>query len=167
MSDPAPPHELIIAESRTAKTQCFSIRTRVFFDEQQFPISTEFDEHDDDPATGHILLRLTPSLEPIGTIRAIRPPGTTYYKLTRLAVLKDYRQYRFGRALVHALHDWVRRHVAAAQPDAATAEIVCHSQLYVKGFYAKFGYEPVGEEFDEDGAPHQKMVLRLPLHPST
>ncbi|KAL1737783.1 acyl-CoA N-acyltransferase, partial [Schizophyllum fasciatum] len=109
MSAPVPPHELVVAETRTAQTQCFSVRTRVFFDEQKFPISTEFDEHDDNPATGHILLRLTPSLEPIGTIRAIRPSGATFYKLTRLAVLKDYRQYRFGRALVHALHDWVRR----------------------------------------------------------
>lgn len=30
-----------------------------------------------------------------------------YYKLTRLAILKDYRKYRLGRELVQALHDWV------------------------------------------------------------
>jgi predicted GNAT family N-acyltransferase len=30
-------------------------------------------------------------------------------------------------------------------------------------FYVKFGYTPEGGQFDEDGAPHQKMVLHLPI----
>ena len=54
----------------------------------------------DETAT-HILLRLTPSLTPVGTIRVTQPKGT-YYKLSRLVVLKEYRQFRFGRALVEA-----------------------------------------------------------------
>ncbi len=58
--------------------------------------------------SAHILLRLTPSHTPVGTIRAYKQPGADYYKLSRLAVLKPYRQYRFGRELVEALHDWVK-----------------------------------------------------------
>ena len=81
----------------------------------------------------HFLLRLTPSLEPIGTIRASK--GTGYYKLSRLAVLKDYRQFHFGRELVQALGDWVRED--AKKNGLSVARIHAHSQLYVKPFYAK------------------------------
>jgi len=103
-----------------------------------------------------------PSLIPIGTIRAYRPNGASYYKLSRLAVLKHYRRYKFGRDLVLALHDWVKLETTRIG-GFDHAEVVTHSQIPVKKFYAKYGYESEGEEFDEDGAPHQKMVLRLPL----
>lgn len=43
-----------------------------------------------------------------GTIRTFKLPGTTYYRLSALAVLKDYRRYNFGRELALALHDWSR-----------------------------------------------------------
>ncbi len=87
-----------------------------------------------DETSTHILLRLTPSLEPIGTIRAVK--GSSYYKLSRLAVLSDYRQFRFGRELVLALHDYVKQD-ALATGKLGIARIHSHSQLYVKGFYAK------------------------------
>lgn len=115
----------------------------------------------------HILLRLIPSLKPIGTIRGYQVPGTTdTYKLTRLALLKEYRQYGLGRKLVEALHDWIKAHATgssapSAPPPAAathqdtddktntnfdspstddppTFQISCHSQIYAKGFYSKY-----------------------------
>jgi len=89
----------------------------------------------DDIAT-HFLLRLTPSLVPIGTIRAHKYPGKDYYKLTRLAVLQEYRKFRFGRALVVALHEWVKTD-ALRHGGPEDAQIICHSQLPVKFFYAK------------------------------
>src|SRR5258705_13463088 len=56
----------------------------------------------------HFLLRLTPSLTPVGTIRCAKLAPFTY-KLTRLAVLKNYRKQNFGRFLVLALHNWVKQ----------------------------------------------------------
>ncbi|KAF5364331.1 hypothetical protein D9756_000180 [Leucocoprinus leucothites] len=118
--------------------------------------------------SSHILLRLTPSLVPIGTIRGYLVPGTTdTYKLTRLAILKEYRQYGFGRKLVDALHDWAKSHAIASnispgssmslvntsntdsQTDRINTQIHqpqltrqikinCHSQIYAKGFYSKY-----------------------------
>ncbi|KAG5648843.1 hypothetical protein DXG03_000192 [Asterophora parasitica] len=88
-----------------------------------------------DPTATHMLLRLTSSLTPVGTIRAYKAPGG-YYKLSRLAVLKEYRNYRFGRELVLALHAWVKS-AALTEGLAEHVEIVSHSQLPVKGFYAK------------------------------
>ncbi|KIM46421.1 hypothetical protein M413DRAFT_64994 [Hebeloma cylindrosporum] len=186
-----PSHEIILVRTPHERQQCYDVRIEVFHHEQKFPLETEIDEPGD-KAT-HFLLRLTPSLTPIGTIRASRSDyaGTTtkrqsyYYKLSRLAVLKEYRRYQFGRALVQRLHDWVAQDAIAPRatqqqqgdddderqsnfaapvpPASHVVEIISHSQIPVKGFYAKFGYEPEGPEFDEDGDPHQKMVFRMPV----
>jgi len=64
--------------------------------------------------------------------------------------------------LVLALHEWVKSD-ALRTALTGSVEIVSHSQIPAKGFYGKLGYQAEGEEFDEDGDPHQKMVLRLPL----
>ena len=136
-----------------------------------------------------------PSLKPVGTIVAVRAPS--HYKLSRLAVLKDHRRCSFGRALVLGFHDWVRSD-AITNGQNGEVKIRAHSQLQVKGFYAKqvhggwfksnppltitprrYGYIPEvivfraryerysteiqGDEFDEDGVPHQLMVATIKL----
>ncbi|OJT05352.1 hypothetical protein TRAPUB_3793 [Trametes pubescens] len=170
------------------RQQCYDVRIDVFHHEQGFPFDTEIDEYDEEAT--HILLRVLPSHKPVGTIRCVKLKE--YYKLTRLAVLKDYRQYRFGRTLVESLHAFVRadaRASAATLGEPGVVKVAAHSQIPVKGFYGRwvlalwvflrlsrtaahaidtrdtdrFGYVPEGDEFDEDGAPHQKMVLRLAL----
>ncbi|KAJ7167520.1 hypothetical protein C8R46DRAFT_251630 [Mycena filopes] len=77
----------------------------------------------------------------------------------RLAVDKSYRKHRFGRLLVESLHEWIVEDASAAQRPAA---VEAHSQIPAMGFYAKFGYTMEGAQFDEDGEPHQNMVLHLP-----
>ncbi|KAL5529998.1 hypothetical protein ACEPAF_6255 [Sanghuangporus sanghuang] len=149
------------------KQQCFDVRMAVFTQEQGFPLEIEIDEADE--SATHFLLRLVPSLKPIGTIRATRVDDASY-KMGRLAVLKDYRKYRFGRALILTFHDWAigdaRRRGAES---GSFVRCISHSQIPVKSFYAKYGYEPEGDEFDEDGAPHQKMVasLQIPFDPDS
>ncbi|KAI3616510.1 gnat family [Moniliophthora roreri] len=160
-----PAHEIVTATIPEEIQQCLHVRIEVFVNEQRFSLNDEIDQYDSDPTATHILLRLIPSLTPIGTIRGNRfDKDECYYKLSRLAVLQPYRQYKFGRALVDALHNYIKtdakRHVGS---DASTVKVIAHSQIPVKGFYAKFGYIPKGPEFDEDGDPHQKMVLQLPL----
>ncbi|KAI0796940.1 acyl-CoA N-acyltransferase [Abortiporus biennis] len=173
---PTPLHEIVAINSGDAhwehlRQQCFDVRIDVFHHEQKFPLEAELDDQED--TATHFLLRLLPSLTPVGTIRLVR--RKSYYKLTRLAVLKDYRKFKFGRDLVLALHDYVKKEAfeAAHRPDTTSSAIIpeyvkvhSHSQLYVKGFYAKFGYEPEGEEFDEDGEPHQLMVAKLKIQRS-
>jgi predicted N-acetyltransferase YhbS len=90
-----------------------------------------------DESAEHFLLRLLPSLQPIGTIRACRASfgGVPYYKLSRLAVLKDYRKQHLGCELVAALHEWVITN--SQSRGEQLAKVVCHSQILVKGFYAK------------------------------
>ncbi|TFK55607.1 acyl-CoA N-acyltransferase [Heliocybe sulcata] len=138
-----PNHEIILVpgvgqEGRTElRQQCYDVRIAVFVDEQGFPLDVEIDEADETAA--HFLLRLVPSLTPIGTIRSYKATNAPYYKLSRLAVLKDYRKYGFGRELVLALHNWVIQD-AKGRGLTGSAPVVSHSQIPVKRFYAKLGY---------------------------
>ncbi|KAF5333236.1 hypothetical protein D9611_002516 [Ephemerocybe angulata] len=179
-----PAHEVVIAQAPEERQQCLDVPSSGFrfstssrnslskrrsmstsspYTPSLSRLTRRIECRNEDIST-HFLLRLVPSLTPIGTIRAFKSPHGDYYKLTRLAVLKDYRKYRFGRLLVESLHGWVQNHASETNTTgAAFAKVVCHSQLPVQGFYTKFGYAPEGEQFDEDGDPHQKMVLRLPL----
>jgi predicted GNAT family N-acyltransferase len=156
MSADAPGHEIVICTTPEDFEACLSVRIDVFVHEQQFLIEEELDEcvwtakyvfilgsdpnsSSIDPVGTHILLRLTDgSNKPVGTIRASTASDGSYYKLSRLAVLKEYRKYRFGRALVLALHDWVKVH-AKESGRMQDATIVCHAQLPVKPFYERYG----------------------------
>ncbi|KAJ8455487.1 hypothetical protein ONZ45_g18933 [Pleurotus djamor] len=196
-----PAHEIVLVsgnddENLALRQQCYKIRIDVFHHEQKFPLDTEIGDINEDEAT-HFLLRLTdtPDLTPVGTIRAYKSSPhipNPYYKLTRLAVLKPYRQYKFGRELVEALHNWVKhdaltskngnliedtrtRHLdnpvssnlnveeedtpgsdSSNSNSNSTAngngnrngrdwvQVIAHSQIPVKGFYAKHSYDPGG-----------------------
>ncbi|KAK7470356.1 hypothetical protein VKT23_001784 [Stygiomarasmius scandens] len=166
-------HDIVVAKTKAEIEDCYNVRIEVFHHEQGFPLDTEIDHFD--PTATHILLRHFPDSSdsshsapvPIGTIRGTKHSSAdgTYYKLSRLAVLKSYRKFKLGRELVGTLHDWIIADAKASGLDgtAESVRVVCHSQIPVKGFYAKYGYIPEGPEFDEDGDPHQKMVLNLPL----
>ncbi|OCB89564.1 acyl-CoA N-acyltransferase [Sanghuangporus baumii] len=153
------------------KQQCFDVRIAVFTQEQGFPLEIEIDEADE--SATHFLLRLVPSLKPIGTIRATRVDDASY-KMGRLAVLKDYRKYRFGRALILTFHDWAIGD--ARRRGAESGSFIRLNSPYgscmtadSSSFPCRYGYEPEGDEFDEDGAPHQKMVasLQIPFDPDS
>ncbi|PFH51306.1 hypothetical protein AMATHDRAFT_142813 [Amanita thiersii Skay4041] len=156
---PAPSHEIITVQASQDRELCYCVRIEVFHHEQKFPLDTEIDEYED--IATHFLLRLTPSLDPVGTIR-VQALDAQHYKLSRLAVLKEYRRFNFGKELVDALHDWVRA-AATQASQTGSVQIITHSQIPVKGFYARLDFTFWGDEFDEDGAPHQKMILYLHL----
>ncbi|TCD67566.1 hypothetical protein EIP91_012263 [Steccherinum ochraceum] len=142
-----PEHEIIIINPADSKDgwkalrqQCYDVRLDVFHHEQGFSAVLEFDELED--CSTHILLRLVPSLKPVGTIRYTK--FKEYSKLSRLAVLKDYRQYKLGRALVETLHRYAISDATKALKSAGDGtntenviRIVSNSQLPVKPFYAK------------------------------
>ncbi|CAG7848343.1 SubName: Full=Uncharacterized protein {ECO:0000313/EMBL:CCA74127.1} [Serendipita indica DSM 11827] len=162
-STDAPAHEFVIADDSTPDllAQCVNVRIAVFVDEQQFPLDTEIDKYDEPGKSTHVLLRLVQGLEPIGTIRIVHLSPTDK-KLGRLCVLKPYRNFKFGKDLVLAAHDYIRKQAVTSNgEDGPRLSVSLHSQIYVKGFYAKCGYEEVGPEFDEDGAPHQRMIRYL------
>ena len=132
------------------------IRTRVFIEEQACPPEDEWDAYDEPAARGvtcHHLLGLVDD-EPVAVSRW-RPAthgGERMAKLERFAVLPDWRGGGLGRAIVAAT-------IADAQA-AGFAAFVLHAQAHLEGLYASFGFEPVGDQFEEAGIPHVLMVRR-------
>jgi predicted GNAT family N-acyltransferase len=73
------------------------------------------------------------------------------YKLERFAVLKEFRGRGVGRALVATVLNDL---------PADADYIYLNAQLDAMGLYAKFGFVAEGDQFEEAGIQHFKMVKR-------
>lgn len=137
-------------ESEAEWEQAKAIRTRVFIEEQECPPEEEWDGWD---ATSRHVLGLLDET-PIATARWRTVPyqQELVAKMERFAVLPDYRGEGYGRALV--------RYVMEDAEQAGFSTLVLHAQAHLEDFYASFGFETVGEPFDEAGIRHVKMVRR-------
>jgi predicted GNAT family N-acyltransferase len=121
-----------------------AVRQKVFIIEQNCPpeLEVEFDDR-----STHFLA--TVDGQPAG---ACRWRKTDYgIKLERFAVLKSFRGFGVGQALVQAVLDDL----------AGEANyIYLHSQTQAVSLYKKFGFEETGPEFEEAGMMHYKMVKK-------
>ena len=135
-------------QSKTDLETVFAIRREVFVEEQHVPAHEEYDEFD---ATSHHFLALLDGL-PVGTARWRRTSRGV--KLERFAVRATARGKGAGKALVEA----VLNDVFAQQPEPIES-IYLHAQVSAMPLYAAFGFVPVGNQFDECGIMHYKMVL--------
>jgi predicted GNAT family N-acyltransferase len=86
-------------------------------------------------------------------VRLLHPPSTDKYKLGRLAVRKAGRGKRIAQKLVAELE------VAAKEMGAK--EVYAGSQVPVRPFYEKCGYQAIGEVYLDEGQPHIMMVKKL------
>lgn len=133
------------ADYRTDFQDLRRVREAVFVVEQQVPIELEWDALD--PICQHVVARDSEN-HPIGTGRL-----TPQRKIGRMAVLPEWRGRGVGEALLLALIDAAR---VQRWP-----EVELNAQVDAVGFYEKYGFERVGEEFDEAGIRHQAMRLQL------
>jgi predicted GNAT family N-acyltransferase len=138
------------AETRGDFAWCIHIRTLVFVIEQACPPDIEIDAHED--GCRHILARSDGT--PCATARwRIYSPGVA--KIERVAVLAPWRGRRIGHALMlHTMQD-----IALFAP--ATRTIKLGAQDSAIPFYARLGFEVVGDGFVEAGIPHHWMERRL------
>lgn len=152
-----------VADTESRRADAFTVRRTVFVDEQDVAEELEWDEWDDHDATTHFVAYLAgeaagaSDARPVGAAR-LRPktvddqgaatpssPG----KVERVAVLASHRDAGVGRALMDVLEAHGR--------DRGFDAFVLHSQTQAAPFYARLGYERVGDEFDEAGIPHVEM----------
>lgn len=121
----------------------FAIRREVFVGEQNCPPELEWEFEEE---STHFLA--TVDGEPAGASRWRKT--NKGYKLERFAVLAKFRGAGVGQALVQAvLNDLpVDAHY-----------IYLHAQVQAASLYERFGFKKVGEEFEEAGIRHYKMVL--------
>ena len=79
-------------------------------------------------------------------------------KLGRIAIDRQLRGTGLGRKLVLAAEDWIA--AAAAEAPAAKgakvieAKVQLSAQVIAREFYERIGYQPVGEQYLEQGQPH-------------
>ena len=124
-----------------------AVREPVFVVEQQVPEEIELDELD--PRCRHVLAR-DEAGRPIGTGR-LTPQRT----IGRLAVLPEWRGRGVGEALLQSLVDLAR--------SLGYVQVELHSQVSAIGFYERYAFERIGEEYLEAGIRH--LTMRRVLDP--
>jgi len=125
----------------------FTIREKVFVEEQKVPADAEYDQYE--KVAHHYLATLNGV--PCGAARwRLTDKGI---KLERFAVLPEYRNKEVGSYILHK----VLQDIKAAYPGK---EVYLHAQLRAIPFYERQGFEPVGEQFSECDIEHFKMIWR-------
>jgi predicted GNAT family N-acyltransferase len=125
--------------------KAFSIRRTVFVEEQNCPPELEWEN---DGFATHFLA--TYNGTPAGAARWRKTENG--YKLERFAVLKEFRGKKIGEALVASV-------LKDIPPEAGM--VYLNSQIQAVGFYLKLGFETYGEQFEEAGILHYKMIRTL------
>jgi ElaA protein len=123
------------------------LRAEVFVVEQQCPYQ-DVDGFDLLADTVHLWLNENRRL--VSCLRVL-PERNGRRKIGRVVTALDARGRGHAAELLRA---------ALALDPAMTWEL--HAQCVVQHFYRRFGFETVGEEFEEDGIPHIAMVRNPP-----
>ncbi|MES2418717.1 MAG: GNAT family N-acetyltransferase [Bacteroidota bacterium] len=132
------------ATTKQELEKVFAIRKIVFVDEQGCPPDIEWANEEE---SIHFLA--ISDHFPCGACRWRKT--NKGYKLERFAVLKDFRGQGIGRALIAS--------ALADLPDDATY-IYLNAQLDAVSLYAKFGFIAEGDQFEEAGIQHFRMVKK-------
>ena len=123
-----------------------AIRQAVYIIEQSVPEELEWDDYD---STSQHLLVSGKREENIATARMYIEKGAAH--IGRMAVLKPYRQQGIGSLmLVTLLEQAAINNVKEIKLNAQTAAI---------GFYQRYGFATIGNEFQDAGIPHYKMLF--------
>ena len=122
-----------------------AVRLAVFVVEQNIPEELEWDEFD---AVSVHAIAEDERGGPIGCGRLL-PDG----HIGRMAVISDWRGRGVGAALLVRLVE-----LARARGDT---RVLLNAQTQAMPFYARFGFAPVGAEYEEAGIPHWTMERAL------
>lgn len=126
-----------------------ALRRAVFIEEQNIPKELEWDEHD--AVVLHAVARNRLG-QVIATGRLL-PAEDGISHIGRVAVHRNLRSGGHGAAVMKALED-----AAQARGDRTVA---LNAQRSAERFYARLGYLPHGDGFEEAGIPHIEMRRAL------
>lgn len=125
------------------------LRRAVFIGEQRIPQELEWDAHDRTALHAVARNRLG---QTIATGRLVaQSPGVG--RIGRMAVHRALRGGGHGQAVLRALE--------AAAAARGEREVTLHAQRSAESFYARLGYMPQGEPFEEAGIVHVEMHRKL------
>jgi len=124
----------------------YQIREVVFIDEQECPPEEEFDGFDEEST--HFVAYTDG--KPVGCCRYRKTEKGV--KLERFAVLKETRGAGVGKRLVQT----ALGHIEQQNFNKGTL-LYLHAQIPAMPLYARFGFNQVGEMFEEAGIDHFEM----------
>lgn len=167
------------------------IRTVVFVDEQHCSLENELDEDDHRSwqwvvyATNDQDGSSEDKATPVGVIRLVPPPHAphpnhsaganggggqdnhqeadkSYVKLTRIAILPEFRRHGLGRVLVNAALEWAGGH-AREIGHGWKGLVLVHAQVAVEKVWGRMGFvpDPSLGQWDEEGIMHLGMWRRV------
>ena len=128
-----------------------AIRRQVFVVEQRLFADDDRDDHDNDPATLHVLGFVDGV--PAGAVRLypLEEPGL--WKGDRLAVLSAFRRHGVGAPLV--------RFAVRSAGELGGRRMVAYIQPANVSFFARLGWQPAGHPAPYVGVLHQQMAILL------
>ena len=136
---------VLICSWEEASERAGAIRISVFVEEQGVPVELDWD--DMDRSSWHALA-LTMDGAAVATGRLL-PDG----HIGRMAVLKMARGTGVGAQVLDAL--------MAKAAELGYPELILNAQTHAEPFYARAGFQRVGDAFEEAGIPHIEMRKRL------
>jgi predicted GNAT family N-acyltransferase len=139
---------ILIKPWHDAEQEAYSIRKRVFIEEQGVPESMELDDFD--PIAQHALAYREGGC--IGTARLI-VLSEREGQIGRMAVLPAYRRQGVGKQLLSALLE--------GSKTQGLIQLKLHAQLSAIPFYMQFGFIAQGDIYDEAGIAHRDMILYI------
>ncbi len=133
-----------VAHSDLEREDAFSVRRKVFVEEQGVPLSLELDELDQTAA--HFVVYA--ENQPIGAGR-IRDASKGIGKVERVCILKEFRGNHLGNLIMKALEEYA--------VNTEMHKIILNAQSYAIPFYEKLGYVTTSPEFMDADIPHRAM----------
>ena len=125
----------------------FSVRRKVFVEEQNVPPEQELDQFDE-IATHFVVYDDTLPIG-YGRLRELENAG----KVERICILPEYRKQGAGKTLMRAI-------IHFAKEKGFTA-IKLNAQIQAIPFYKSLGFTVTSGEFMDAGIPHKSMELNL------
>ncbi|AST27351.1 GNAT family N-acetyltransferase [Ralstonia pseudosolanacearum] len=136
-----PPATVQVDRWDALRDEAGAVRYDVFVIEQNVPVELEWD--DDDARSWHAVAR-DASGRAVATGRLL-PDG----HIGRMAVRKEARGTGIGARVLQALIDKARA--------LGYTQLILNAQTHAMPFYARAGFTPEGDEFEEAGIAHRTM----------
>ena len=136
---------------------CYSVRRKVFIEEQQVPAEIEMDAND--KTATHILATAGDDNTPVGAARIVYVDDGKVGKIGRVCVHSEHRGKGIGRQIVLFCVDQIRKEVGVNSGGKAKLG----SQVHALEFYKSMGFQLTDREKYMDGGniPHRDMVMHL------
>jgi len=122
------------------------LRAAVFSGEQGIDPLLDFDDADLLESTKHFWIENDGLIVSNMRLAGVSP---TRVKLGRVATLPEYRKQGLASQLIQA-----------AISSSMASEFYMHAESQLAEWYSGFGFEVVGDEFEEVGLPHVAMILQ-------